>query len=99
VAKANKWLSMLPSTLPGAQVTVSIGYRLLRKADALASAARSSVWLRVPKGVVLSAGGFICNKQMVQHFAPHVAAALPNGTLGDNGSGIMLGVSVGGETG
>lgn len=99
VAKANKWLSMLPSTLPGAQVTVSIGYRLLRKADALASAARSSVWLRARKGVVLSAGGFICNKAMVQHFAPHVAAALPNGTLGDNGSGIMLGVSAGAETG
>ncbi len=99
IAKANRWLSMLPSTLPGAQITVSIGYKLLRKADALAAGARSSVWLRARKGVVLSAGGFICNKGMVQHFAPHVAKALPNGTLGDNGSGIMLGVSVGGETG
>lgn len=99
IAKANKWLSMLPSTLPGAQVTVSVGYRFLRKADALAATGRSSVWLRARKGVVLSAGGFICNKAMVQHFTPHVAAALPNGTLGDNGSGIMLGVSAGGETG
>lgn len=99
VAKANKWLTMLPSTLPGAQLTVSIGYRFLAQANALASAARTSMWFRARKGVVLSAGGFICNKDMVKHFAPHCAAALPNGTLGDNGSGIMLGVSVGGATG
>ena len=99
LAKANKWLTMLPSTLPGAQFTVSIGYRFLAQANALASAGRSSVWFRARKGVVLSAGGFICNKEMVKHFAPHCAAGLPNGTLGDNGSGIMLGVSAGGATG
>lgn len=99
VAKANKWLTMLPSTLPGAQLTVSIGYRFLAKAQALAATARTSTWLRAHNGVVLSAGGFICNQEMVKHFAPHCSAGLPNGTLGDNGSGIMLGVSAGGETG
>ncbi len=99
IAKANKWITMLPSTLPGAQLTVAIGYRFLAKADALAATARTSMWLRACKGVILSAGGFICNPAMVQHFAPHCAAGLPNGTLGDNGSGIMLGVSAGGQTG
>jgi 3-oxo-5alpha-steroid 4-dehydrogenase len=99
IAKANKWMTMLPSTLPGAQLTVAIGYRYLAKAEALAADARTSLWLRARKGVVLSAGGFICNPEMVRHFAPHCSAGLPNGTLGDNGSGIMLGVSAGGQTG
>jgi len=99
IAKANKWMTMLPSTLPGAQVTVGIGYRYLRKARKLAAAGRTSMWIRARRGIVLSAGGFICNPEMVQHFAPDYVSALPNGTLGDNGSGIMLGVSAGGETG
>lgn len=99
IAKASKWMGMLPSTLPGAQVTTRIGYRYLEKAHKLANAARTSLWIRAHKGVVLSAGGFICNPAMVEHFAPDYAAGLPNGTLGDNGSGIMLGVSVGAQTG
>lgn len=99
IAKANRWMTMLPSTLPGAQLTVGIGYRYLAKAHKLAAAGRTSAWLRARRGVVLSAGGFICNPEMVRHFAPDYAAGLPNGTLGDNGSGIMLGVSVGARTG
>lgn len=99
IAKANRWMTMLPSTLPGAQATVGIGYRYLAKAHKLAAAGRTSAWLRARRGVVLSAGGFICNPDMVRHFAPDYAAGLPNGTLGDNGSGIMLGVSAGGRTG
>lgn len=99
IAKASKWMGMLPSTLPGAQVTTGIGYRYLEKAHQLAQSNRTSQWIRAKRGVVLSAGGFICNPAMVQHFAPSYAAGLPNGTLGDNGSGIMLGVSAGGQTG
>ncbi|HSB97884.1 MAG TPA: FAD-binding protein, partial [Spongiibacteraceae bacterium] len=99
VATANRWITLLPSTLPGAQVTVGIGYRYLAKAKKLAMTACTSEWLRARRGVVLSAGGFICNPAMVKHFAPDYAAGMPNGTLGDNGSGIMLGVSAGGQTG
>ena len=99
IATANRWMTMLPSTLPGAQFTVAIGYRYLAKAHKLAAAGRTSAWLRARRGLVLSAGGFICNPEMVRHFAPDYAAGLPNGTLGDNGSGIMLGVSAGGHTG
>lgn len=99
IAKANAWMSMLSPTFPGARLTYAMGYRYLAKARLLEASARSSAWLRARRGVVLSAGGFICNPAMVRHFAPEYAAGLPNGTLGDNGSGIMLGVSAGAQTG
>lgn len=98
IAKANKWMSMLSGTFPGARITIAIGYRYLAKARALEARERKSTWIRAKKGLILSAGGFICNPPMVQHFAPEYAAGMPNGTLGDNGSGIMLGVTVGGAT-
>ena len=98
IAAANKWIAMLSPTFPGARLTFAIGYRHLAKAKALAVAGRTSAWVRARRGVVLSAGGFICNPDMVRHFAPDYSAGLPNGTLGDNGSGIMLGVSAGGKT-
>ena len=98
IATANKWISMLPGTFPGSRITIAIGYRYLAKARALETQVRKSSWIRARKGLVLSAGGFICNPQMVKHFAPEYAPGLPNGTLGDNGSGIMLGVTAGGAT-
>ncbi|GAD49550.1 putative 3-oxo-5-alpha-steroid 4-dehydrogenase [Caenibius tardaugens NBRC 16725] len=98
IAKANKWMSMLSATFPGARITIAIGYRYLAKARALEARERISTWIRARKGMVLSAGGFICNPPMVQHFAPEYAPGMPNGTLGDNGSGIMLGVTAGGAT-
>lgn len=98
VAKANKWMAMLSGTFPGARITIAIGYRYLAKARALEASKRQSIWIRARKGLVLSAGGFICNPPMVQHFAPEYAPGLPNGTLGDNGSGIMLGVTAGAAT-
>jgi 3-oxo-5alpha-steroid 4-dehydrogenase len=49
--------------------------------------------------VVLSAGGFILNSVMVGHYAPLYRRGLPNGTLGDTGSGIRLGQSAGGAVG
>lgn len=98
IAKANKWMSMLPSTFPGSRITTVVGYRYLKKARALEANHRTGMWIRARKGIVLSAGGFICNPEMVQHFAPEYAPGMPNGTLGDNGSGIMLGVSAGAAT-
>ncbi len=49
-------------------------------------------------GVVLSAGGFIFNRQLVREHAPLFADAMPVGTVGDDGSGIELGRSAGGAT-
>ena len=54
--------------------------------------------VRARGGVVLSAGGFIYNRGMVEHYAPNYRPGMPLGTVGCNGSGIQLGQSVGGVT-
>jgi 3-oxo-5alpha-steroid 4-dehydrogenase len=53
---------------------------------------------RARKGVVLSAGGFIFNKDMVKEHNPIFLRCLPLGTYGDDGAGIRLGESAGGTT-
>lgn len=50
------------------------------------------------KGVILAAGGFIFNKEMVQKHNPIFLKCLPLGTYGDDGAGIRLGESAGGIT-
>lgn len=54
--------------------------------------------VRAAKGVVLAAGGFIYNRAMVREIAPKYRTGMPLGTTSDNGSGILLGQSVGGKT-
>lgn len=54
--------------------------------------------IRVRKGVVLSAGGFIHNSEMLAKTAPAYLKVHPLGTIADDGSGIKLGMSVGSET-
>ena len=50
------------------------------------------------QGVVLSAGGFIMNKQMTrQHIAGLDACAMRHGNPGDTGDGILLGAAAGGH--
>lgn len=52
----------------------------------------------VRRGVVLCAGGFIQNREMVQRHAPWLARCkFRMGTDGDDGRGIRMGMSVGGE--
>ncbi len=53
---------------------------------------------RATRGVVLTAGGFIYNRKMIKELAPDYRPGMPLGTAGDNGSGILLGASVGGAT-
>ena len=54
--------------------------------------------IRVKQGVVLSAGGFIYNRAMMEKAAPDYLLASPLGTIADDGSGIKLGMSVGAKT-
>jgi 3-oxo-5alpha-steroid 4-dehydrogenase len=54
--------------------------------------------VQATRGVVLSAGGFSFNRPMVREHGPGYAPGLPLGTLADDGSGIELGVGVGGAT-
>ena len=53
--------------------------------------------VRAVNGVVLAAGGFIYNRDMVKELAPKYRTGMPLGTTSDNGSGILLGQSVGGK--
>ncbi|MXO89913.1 FAD-binding protein [Pontixanthobacter aquaemixtae] len=54
--------------------------------------------IRVRKGVVLSAGGFTYNREMMAKTAPDYLKSHPLGTIADDGSGIKLGMSVGAKT-
>ena len=52
---------------------------------------------RAKKGIILAAGGFIFNKDMVRKYNPIFLNCLPLGTYGDDGAGIRLGLSLGGS--
>lgn len=55
-------------------------------------------FIRARRGVVLSTGGFIFNRQMVKEYAPQYARGWKNGHAGCDGSGIRLGLTVGAQT-
>jgi succinate dehydrogenase/fumarate reductase flavoprotein subunit len=53
-------------------------------------------YLRALKGLILTAGGFNMNNEMVEQYVPHLAQVVRHGTPNDDGSGILLGLSAGG---
>ena len=54
-------------------------------------------FVKARKGVVLCAGGFIMNRDMLQKYAPKLLRGnIPIGNPGDTGAGIQMGISVGG---
>lgn len=55
-------------------------------------------FVRARSGVILSAGGFVFNRQMIRQHAPAYARGWKNGHAGCDGSGILLGQSAGGQT-
>ncbi|WP_341643785.1 FAD-dependent oxidoreductase [Thauera sp. SDU_THAU2] len=56
-------------------------------------------YVRAHKGVILCAGGFIVNRDMVARYAPGaLACTQPVSGGNDDGSGIRMGISVGGAT-
>ena len=52
--------------------------------------------VKARKGVVLCAGGFVMNEEMLQKYAPQLLRCnAPIGNPGDTGSGILMGMGVG----
>lgn len=72
--------------------------KLWRQADQLLQTAGIVQRVRARKGVILSAGGFIFNREMVREHAPNYAGGMPLGTWADDGAGIRLGQEAGGST-
>ncbi len=53
--------------------------------------------VRASKGVILCAGGFVMNDEMVRRYSPMLTAGTePIGNPGDTGTGILMGMAVGG---
>ena len=98
ISRANWLFALLPPSFPLAALTYGLANKYLAKARAIEQYGRRERWIRARKGVVLSAGGYIINPRMVAEYAPAYVRGLPNGTLGDTGSGILLGMSCGGAT-
>lgn len=71
--------------------------RLRAKARRLEDEHAEVQHIEARNGVVLSTGGFIFNRQMVEQHAPAYDSNLRLGATGCDGSGIRLGQSVGGQ--
>ncbi|TXH05840.1 MAG: FAD-binding protein [Nevskiaceae bacterium] len=71
--------------------------RLRAEARDLELAHAIPLQVRAARGVILSTGGFIFNREMVARHAPKYTRTMSLGTAGCDGSGIRLGQSVGGH--
>ena len=80
-----------------AKVATGLAGWLRRRCDAIENRHSASRRIRCNRGVVLCAGGFIFNREMVAEHLPEFVPGLPLGTAGDDGMGIRLGQSVGGK--
>ena len=98
----NAWATRLakyfPNMLPGGKSMRRLAQHFRNKVKKIEETEREIVYYRARSGVVLSAGGFIFNRKMVQHYCPKYSKGLPLGTHADDGSGIRLGESAGGAT-
>ena len=96
--KAHNLMEKFPPIIPGAKFFFNRALKMLAKASQL-EASREEIFIKARNGVLLSSGGFIFNSKMLEHYAPKYTSAYPLGTDGDNGAGIRLGQTVGGEAG
>ncbi len=54
--------------------------------------------VKARKGVILAAGGFIFNRDMIKQFAPSYMNCLPLGTIGDDGKAINIAQKLNADT-
>ena len=72
--------------------------RLLLTLVAMIEAAQARpLFVGARRGVVLATGGFIKNRAMVERHAPQFVKGFPLGSSGCDGSGIRLGLAMGGR--
>lgn len=95
----SRWHALLHryATKPGLYIP-AFARILHRRITAIEATRGRVVRIRARRGVVLAAGGFVNNRQMLRTHAPAFRGGLPLGTQGDDGSGIHLGESAGGAT-
>ncbi|QGP79427.1 FAD-binding protein [Sphingobium sp. CAP-1] len=96
VKAATALVLRLPPAMPGSGLLGKIAAGKFAKAREIEQRIGVTRLVQAKRGVCLSAGGFIFNREMVRHYAPKYLMGMPLGTPGDNGSGIRLGQSVGG---
>ena len=94
-ARVHAWLYRY-ATKPGLYVP-ALARRLWRRIRAVERRYGRPYRVAATRGVVLAAGGFIANRDLLRQHAPAFRGGLPLGTLGDDGTGIRLGVEAGGS--
>ncbi|USE34650.1 FAD-binding protein [Endozoicomonas sp. SCSIO W0465] len=92
-ALKHKRLSQLATTLHN--YSPGIAFKIRDKVKALEEEAAVLQYIRARKGVILTAGGFIFNREMVEQYGPKYREGLPLGTTGCDGSGIQMGMGAG----
>ncbi len=80
-----------------AKIAPGLAGRLRRRCDGIESRHSEPRRIRSRRGLILCAGGFVFNREMVAEHLPEFVPGLPLGTAGDDGLGIRLGQSVGGK--
>ncbi|HVK24966.1 MAG TPA: FAD-binding protein [Actinokineospora sp.] len=104
LAGASRWVRLRHRLLskyaakPGLYVP-ALRKALTRRAKRLELRHGKPLTITARRGVVIAAGGFVTNREMLREHAPAYRGGLPLGTSGDDGSGIRLGQSVGGAVG
>lgn len=94
--KGNRLSTIYPFFLPGARSIYAKARKHFARAAEIEATERVSKLYRAEEGVCLSAGGFVFNSAMLNHYCPSYAPGIPLGTPGDDGSGIRLGQTAGG---
>ncbi|GAB2809381.1 FAD-binding protein [Lentzea nigeriaca] len=75
-----------------------LGKKLFALAEWLERRFARPITVTARRGVVISAGGFIADRESVRQLGPEYRGGLALGTPGDDGTGIRLGVAAGGKT-
>jgi 3-oxo-5alpha-steroid 4-dehydrogenase len=89
IRRVNKWQRFLEKSWA----------RTAEKARALEEKYGETFYIKANKSVLLTTGSFSFNRDMLRHYAPAYYDGMSLGTLGCDGSGILLGQSVGGDVG